>query len=711
MRPWFYLMSGLVVAQACWGGGGATSQPAQASADPAWVPATRIAIVGGRWQINGVVTYPDAPAEGLLLNVRMVNATFEDRQRPGFDPEANTQRFLSRIPEYLAHGVRAFTLNLQGGFPGYEGALNSGFNPDGSLRAPCLGRLRRVIEACDRQGAAVILGCFYQRQDHVLASADAVRAAVVNTAQWIQACRFRNVVLEIANEYGHPGFHHRLLARPEGIAELVRLAKRAAPGLLVSASGLGNGATDTPAAEAADFLLIHFNTTRLEDIPRRITALKPYGKPIVCNEDNKLGPAGAEAARACVANGASWGFMDEQLNQRFPFSFRGADDDPTVYAALQQLATAPGAGAVDAYFPPPESQGGWRQLDQPEAIRRLGGMDPEKLAALRQWLLQSDDRRFAADVIRHGYIVLEVERGNSAKTDAGRVASVSKAVCATVLAIASERSQHGLTPRKMRFSDPAFDFIPWAAPLSDPRKARITVEQLLNHTSGICPEALGAPNDGSWEYILGHSGDERTARLAFDPGTACGYSTIALSHAALVCENVTGETYDRFAIAALFKPLGIEHWWFQFYDGGPSLGRHPSHGLGMPARDLARIAYCMLYDGQWQRQQVVPKWFVQRTAAPTQHVTTPEMRWKFNSQTFSDGWELPSRLTGTGGRDGTGIPPDARDKPGSGGQLIAFVPSLDLVVTRQTGSSGEWAFEEYLRRACAAVVPDARAGR
>jgi hypothetical protein len=51
-------------------------------------------------------------------------------------------------------------------------------------------------------------------------------------------------------------------------------------------------------------------------------------------------------------------------------------------------------------------------------------------------------------------------------------------------------------------------------------------------------------------------------------------------------------------------------------------------------------------------------------------------------------------------------PADARDKPGSGGQLIAFVPSLDLVVTRQTGSSGQWPFEEYLRRACRAVLPD-----
>jgi CubicO group peptidase (beta-lactamase class C family) len=26
------------------------------------------------------------------------------------------------------------------------------------------------------------------------------------------------------------------------------------------------------------------------------------------------------------------------------------------------------------------------------------------------------------------------------------------------------------------------------------------VRQLLNHTSGIAPEAVGAPNDGTWKY-------------------------------------------------------------------------------------------------------------------------------------------------------------------------------------------------------------------
>ena len=81
----------------------------------------------------------------------------------------------------------------------------------------------------------------------------------------------------------------------------------------------------------------------------------------------------------------------------------------------------------------------------------------------------------------------------------------------------------------------------------------------------------------------------------------------------------------------------------------------------------------------------------------------PEMRWGLNAQVFTHPWELPAVHRGEDGRSGEGIPADARSKPGSGGQLIAFVPSLGLVITRQTGGSGNWQYEEYLRRACAAM--------
>jgi CubicO group peptidase (beta-lactamase class C family) len=642
------------------------------------------------------------------MNVRMVNSIFEDRRRPDRDPSAITDRFLVHLSDYAAHGVNAFTLCLQGGMPGYEGALNSAFEPDGSLRESYLARAGRVIEACDRAGVVIILGCFYQRQDQVLADEAAVSAAAVNVASWIRRRGYGNVLLEIANEFADGGFDHRVIRGVEGELELIGLAKRANPNLLVSTSALGHGRFPDTLAGAADFILIHFNDTKLDEIPTRIRALRRFGKPIVCNEDPKIKDAGARAAELCVANGASWGLMARDVNQYYPFIFNGAQDDPVVYAKLKELTSRPQRSQPDssgeAYFPPAESQGGWRTLHDPDSIRRLAGMDPGKLDELRRWLLQSDQREFAAVVIRRGYLVLEVERGRSAASDVSRVASCSKAICATVLAIASEQSRQGRTPRRMAFEDRAFDFIPQAQPLSDPRKATITVKQLLNHTSGLCPEATGAPNDGSWEYILGHSGDPRTERLAFDPGTGCGYSTHALAHAALVCETVTGKPYDEFAIEALFKPLGIEHWSFQYYEGSPKYGRHPSHGIGMPARDMARIAYCMAHGGRWNDREMIPEWFVNATASPTHDVHGRELRFKLNARIFSHGWELPARLTGEAGRSGRGIPTDARAKPGSGGQLVAFVPSLDLVVARQTGGSGDWPYEEFLRRACAAVV-------
>ncbi|MGN6386347.1 MAG: serine hydrolase [Verrucomicrobiota bacterium] len=668
---------------------------------------TRVTIDKGAWFVNGRVTNPGSPAEGLLLNVRMVNAIFEDRAKhPEYDPDANTTRFIARIPDYAAHGVNAFTICLQGGMPGYEGAVNSAFEPSGELRPAYLARVERVIRACDHHGVAVILGLYYQRQSAILRDEAAVRAGVVNAMRWIRERGFQNVVVEIANEYQHGGFVHDLIRNPKAEAALIRLARQTAPGILVSASGYGDGRLDPEVAEASDFLLPHWNSTPVSEIPARIEALKKFGKPIVANEDDKTGDKAVAALRVSLEHGASYGLMLEQQNQRFPFQYEGAGDDPIFYTELRKLTSPQGKQVVtekaDDYFPPPESKGGWRRITVASEIRKLGGMSPEKLEDLRDWLLKSDNRDFAAVVIHHGYVVLQVERGNNAATDSRRVASVSKAVCATVLAIASEWSQQGRTPRRMSFNDKAFDFIPWAQPLSDGRMAQITVKELFNHTSGICPEATGAPNDGSWDYILGHTGDPRTEKLAFEPGTGCGYSTHALSLAALVCENVTGKSYDEFAIQALFKPIGIEHWWFQYYDG--SFGRHPSHGLGMPARDLARIAYCMMRGGRWRGQQVIPKWFVEQTALPTSHVKTPELRWKLNPQVFSHGWELPARHWPQSGRSGEGIPADAREKPGSGGQFIAFVPSLDLVVTRQTGSSGDWAFEEYLRRACAAVL-------
>jgi len=305
---------------------------------------TKVSLVDGRWHLNDQMTYAGTPAEGLLLNVRMVNSTYEDRNdatRPkGFDAEANTDRFIAQIPSYRTAGVRAFTLCLQGGMAGYEGALNSAFESDGSLRPEYLARVERVIRACDQQGMAVILGLFYQRQSKVLKDDAALRAGVVNTMRWVTERGWKNVLIEIANEYPHRGFAHAMIRDPKGMASLVRLAKETAPSLLVTSSGYGNGIIHPEVAVECDFLTPHFNGTSVDKIPGRLATLKKFGKLIVCNEDAKSGQNAADALRACVANGASYGLMLQSKNQHVPFKFTGEKDDPIFYAALRDVTTA-----------------------------------------------------------------------------------------------------------------------------------------------------------------------------------------------------------------------------------------------------------------------------------------------------------------------------------------------------------------------------------
>jgi hypothetical protein len=298
---------------------------------------TSISIDGMQWKINDEITYPGTFAEGLLMNVRMVNGTFEDRKRADFDSDKNTDRFISKIPEYHSYGVRVFTLNLQGGFPGYEGAVNSAFRPNGTLRKSYLGRIKRVIEKCDKRDMIVILGLFYQRQDQILRDERAVKRAVVNAVNWVKDNGFTNVVIEIANEYDHGGFDHDIIKKAEGQVELIRLVRKTVPGLLVSASGLGHGRMNEMIAREADFILIHFNGTKVEDIPKRISALKKYNKPIVCNEDDKVGNEAVQALKACVENSCSWGFMYNKLNQYEPFEFKGYHDDQRVYDKFKEV--------------------------------------------------------------------------------------------------------------------------------------------------------------------------------------------------------------------------------------------------------------------------------------------------------------------------------------------------------------------------------------
>ncbi len=118
------------------------------------MPNTVVSIIGREYLVNGRRTYEGRVhkglrVEGLLFNSRMVQAIFDDlnpETRPlwdypegPWDPDRNTQEFVTAMPEWRRSGLLGFTINLQGGSPyGYsEGKphpwINSAFDEIGDL--------------------------------------------------------------------------------------------------------------------------------------------------------------------------------------------------------------------------------------------------------------------------------------------------------------------------------------------------------------------------------------------------------------------------------------------------------------------------------------------------------------------------------------------------------------------------------------------------
>ena len=248
---------------------------------------------------------------------------------------------------------------------------------------------------------------------------------------------------------------------------------------------MGDGTIPAEIAEAADFVVIHFNNTPLPAIPGAIQQARRYGKPVVVNEDDKVGAAGAEAARLTVENGAAWGFMHSAKNQSAPFEFGGAADDPMVYAMLKRLTTP--AGTIDpdrTYFPSPDEAGGWRALTDPAEVQRSVGIDRAKLEETFQFI-QANTKNGGLLVVHNGWLVYEKYFGKGHREATANLASLGKSFTSVALAMLIEERPDLFPNRLDQNVFTPTNFPPEAFPLSDPRKAQIKLGQLLAFTACI----------------------------------------------------------------------------------------------------------------------------------------------------------------------------------------------------------------------------------
>ncbi len=221
------------------------------------------------------------------------------------------------------------------------------------------------------------------------------------------------------------------------------------------------------------------------------------------------------------------------------------------------------------------------------------------------------------------------------------IASMSKPVTATCVMMLVDEG-------KLALSDPIAKYLPEMAGLksSTGETATVTIEQLLNHTSGM-RELPGGEAYTSPTLVVAA---EKYAKLPlqFEPGSKWQYSQTSINTAARIVEVVSGKRFDVFVNERVCQPLGMRDTTFYLSDAqmprlaksytkgadgmlkespiGLLSGKKPTDRDRMPAangglfstiNDYATFCQMLLNDGKWNGQQILTEKSVVRLRTPT----------------------------------------------------------------------------------------------
>jgi CubicO group peptidase (beta-lactamase class C family) len=338
------------------------------------------------------------------------------------------------------------------------------------------------------------------------------------------------------------------------------------------------------------------------------------------------------------------------------------------------LAAAAESTPLSTYFPPSESEGGWRSLlpesgepnaEQKAQIHKLTGADWDKLEeAWRHNASAPGATGFL--VIRKGHVVGEWYR-EGGPTKAFNIYSSSKSYTSTAFGLILDDFGAGPLPGGKRLTLDTkvcnAEWIPESLPLSDPRKSEITVRNLLNMASGIGPEPV--PAKAPFESALGHLEGSPFAQLKGEAGTVFNYSNAGVAHLVLLFNHAQGADLFPFLKQRLLDPIGMQRIEWMKIGGEGAIGPYNQgySGVHTNPREHARFCYLALHKGEWAGKRIVPAAYYDFAWTPSAVKNSYGGQW----WTFPDLPGGPADLVITRGKDH------------NDGWVV---PSLDLVFVR-----------------------------
>ena len=336
------------------------------------------------------------------------------------------------------------------------------------------------------------------------------------------------------------------------------------------------------------------------------------------------------------------------------------------------------------YFPPPDSQGGWRTLKDAREIREKAGMDLSRLETAFE-VCERGTQNGGLLVVRKGYLVYEKYFGRASRNCNPDMASTGKAftsiACGVMLREFHDKIPDGLDTKV--FTE---KFLPQAFPLNDPRKADIKLGHLLCMSAGYWGEGQSpsAITNGKAQPLKPVPGQNirDLDRSSLDvplwcgPGEGYSYSSPAPHIASLVLRNLTGMELQDYIRTRLGDPMGWESWDYCLHRGDFLMPHANGAGsIAVHATDALRFGYCLAHGGNWAGKSLVPESYIKLCQSSLPYNTHTPFALQFENN--ADGHVLAA-------------PKDAFFKSGAGGFGILIVPSQDLVIYKMGGKDGQY---------------------
>ena len=239
----------------------------------------------------------------------------------------------------------------------------------------------------------------------------------------------------------------------------------------------------------------------------------------------------------------------------------------------------------------------------------------------------------------------------------------------------------------------------WNKP-GDPR-SKITLDQLLRMSSGLKFDEIYGPLQDVTDMLYGSKSMAEYAwakQLETKPDGKWYYSSGTANIIARIVRDTAGGTLVdgyNFARINLFDKLNMHSAIIEPDASGSFVGS--SYMLATP-RDWARFGLFTLRDGVWNGERILPAGWVKYSTTPTPLALKGEYGAHF--------WLNAGEKGNPQNRTYPSLPTDLYYLSGFNGQVVAVIPSRDIVIVRMgvTHDEASWPQEEFLRQVLDSIV-------